>query len=351
MKVRSVNLKNFKKFKSESLDFGDSETGKAKDLIVLLGNNGSGKSTVLQAIACTLGAATGRISSPGDLKWPGFDFELASSGNGLPTKITLHVEFNRDEVLNARSLGELSTHDLPESANSGYCSPVDMIKGKVDPANGRIGRFLFQRSSLDNEFGAPDTNTEGSKELGNVFWYPETREILSPTPVSENGKNIQLDDSRLRTMLWNLMYAHKDMESGEYEKKPDDRDYFEEIQVAFTRIFPTKKLIGRRHSKNLQELIKRERFYLADGDDEYELSEMSGGERAVFPLIFDFVRWNINNSVILIDEIELHLHPPAQQVLISGLRKLGKNNQFIITTHSDSIEQIVPESSIIRLGD
>jgi ABC-type branched-subunit amino acid transport system ATPase component len=43
------------------LDFTDSETGLAKDLIVLIGMNGSGKTSILQAIATTLGVATGRL--------------------------------------------------------------------------------------------------------------------------------------------------------------------------------------------------------------------------------------------------------------------------------------------------
>jgi predicted ATP-binding protein involved in virulence len=73
---------------------------------------------------------------------------------------------------------------------------------------------------------------------------------------------------------------------------------------------------------------------------------MSGGERATFPILMDFMNWNIHNSVILIDEIELHLHPPMQQALLRTLPKLGKNNQFIITTHSDYVAQLVPESSI-----
>ncbi len=51
----------------------------------------------------------------------------------------------------------------------------------------------------------------------------------------------------------------------------------------------------------------------------------------------------------MIDEIELHLHPPLQQVLLRALLKLGKNNQFIITTHSDYIEQLVPEAHIVRV--
>ena len=57
----------------------------------------------------------------------------------------------------------------------------------------------------------------------------------------------------------------------------------------------------------------------------------------------------------LIDEIELHLHPPMQQALLRALPKMGQNNQFIISTHSDYIEQILPDDSpyesIIRLED
>jgi predicted ATP-binding protein involved in virulence len=86
-----------------------------------------------------------------------------------------------------------------------------------------------------------------------------------------------------------------------------------------------------------------------DGRHEYEMSVMSGGERAIFPLLIDFANWNMNNSIILIDEIELHLHPPLQQTLVRALPLLGTNNQFIITSHSDDVAFLVPESQIIRL--
>jgi len=45
MKVQSLRLKNFKRFRNTELFFCDPETGLAKDLIVLVGQNGSGKST------------------------------------------------------------------------------------------------------------------------------------------------------------------------------------------------------------------------------------------------------------------------------------------------------------------
>ena len=54
MKVLNLTLENFKRFKEKTLDFRDPETGLAKDLIVLVGQNGSGKSSTLQAIAASL---------------------------------------------------------------------------------------------------------------------------------------------------------------------------------------------------------------------------------------------------------------------------------------------------------
>ena len=76
---------------------------------------------------------------------------------------------------------------------------------------------------------------------------------------------------------------------------------------------------------------------------------MSAGERAIFPILLDFARWNINNSIIIIDEVELHLHPPLQQAFVRSLSKLGKNNQFILTTHSESVTSMFEEEQIIRL--
>ena len=64
MHVESIRLKNFKRFRDRKFDFIDEETGLVRPLIVFVGENGSGKSTVLQAIAATLGTATRRLHGP-----------------------------------------------------------------------------------------------------------------------------------------------------------------------------------------------------------------------------------------------------------------------------------------------
>ena len=50
---------------------------------------------------------------------------------------------------------------------------------------------------------------------------------------------------------------------------------------------------------------------------------MSAGEQAVFPVLFEFVRQQVRNSVVMIDEIDLNLHPPEAQWLLSALPALA----------------------------
>ena len=63
MKIQSLQLEYFKKFRQQDFDFTDSETGLAKDLIVILGMNGFGKTSILQAIAATLGTESRKIAA------------------------------------------------------------------------------------------------------------------------------------------------------------------------------------------------------------------------------------------------------------------------------------------------
>jgi predicted ATP-dependent endonuclease of OLD family len=76
---------------------------------------------------------------------------------------------------------------------------------------------------------------------------------------------------------------------------------------------------------------------------------MSSGEQAVFPLIYEFVRLDIAKSLVLIDELELHLHPPQQQALLGALPKIGRDCQFIITTHSPYLADVIPTENEVRL--
>ena len=56
-------------------------------------------------------------------------------------------------------------------------------------------------------------------------------------------------------------------------------------------------------------------------------------------------------AIILIDEIDCHIHPKWQKNILPAFRQLFPNCQFIITTHSPFILQSLNEYEIIKLGE
>jgi len=67
------------------------------------------------------------------------------------------------------------------------------------------------------------------------------------------------------------------------------------------------------------------------------------------PFLYEFVRLQIANSVVLIDEIDLNLHPPIAQLLVSQLSRIGPTCQFIITTHSETVSNVISQDETYRL--
>ena len=309
MKVHRVTLQHFKRFEDRTFSFLDAR-GLPRDLVVLVGENGCGKSTVLQAIAATLGTATGRLSSPGELRWPGFDLKIAGRAwEDLP-KVSVSISLHQDR---------------PHFTNVVL-----------------HGTEVFWEPSAPN---MPGPQTES------IHWYTEQRSLSSlhlsdladdtPTPVT-----LDLLRARMAQMhaFHGLVLAKRALRKGE-------RDLYAELEERWGSVFHGRTFEGISIPNQPEHVLDQPQFFLLDPEGHpYELGEMSGAERAIFPLLFDFANWRIDNAVILIDELELHLHPPLQQALLRALPHLGTNNQFIITTHSDHVANLVDPGAIVRVS-
>ena len=369
MQVRSIRLKYFKKFRDKRFDFTDDETGLARSLVVLVGENGSGKSTVLQALAATLGTATRRLRFPTELEWPGFDSELVGNAWSLPSETTISVAFSDDELAATveyfkRVPGLADREDVVRPSQDSAVT-LALREGRVE-ADRSEQYFQFRgREYAKQILRLVEDGYKVFEKVGSVFWYTEHRSSTSLTPEmmspsyrngGDNDRNsgheehLHFDENLLRRRLADLMQFHERVERG-YQLRPGQRDLFADLQRAYTTVFPGRRFEGAVPRSDIDEVLNEPWFFLHDGHHQYEISEMSGGERAIFPLLFDFANWQINNSVVLIDEIELHLHPPLQQALVRALPALGRNNQFIITTHSDWVAENVPPDCVYRMGD
>ena len=102
--------------------------------------------------------------------------------------------------------------------------------------------------------------------------------------------------------------------------------------------------------ENVETTNPHDFFFLLERDGVvYDLAEMSSGEQAVFPLVHEFVRLSIAKSIVLIDELELHLHPPEQQALYASLNRFGEDCQYLMTTHSKYLTGIIPADHLVRM--
>jgi predicted ATP-binding protein involved in virulence len=93
-----------------------------------------------------------------------------------------------------------------------------------------------------------------------------------------------------------------------------------------------------------------------------KLSQLSNGYRNMLALVMDFARRmaqaNPNLSdplqgpgILLIDEIDLHIHPSWQQRIVPDLRKVFPNTQLIVTTHSPEVVTTVQRQQVQVLED
>jgi len=362
MKLLSARIERFKGLRSLDLDFRDSD-GIARERTLLLGDNGSGKTTVLQAIALVVGMATRRVRGPESFRWYGFIPDRISSLG--QTRIEVQVCFDGDEVAATRELYEECRRVLPTEETQGWRLPGDhdtvtlqFTQGRVIASQGEPAKLQFLgRYYLKRILGArPDLRNEFAR-VGDIFWFDQFRNLGAVSTDSGDDQDrpnagwaagVELLRSYL--VVWWSHHLTRQMRSDASEHA--GRDYISSLEQRMQKVFPGFCFVGIEPRRDIETpgpsdflvLVEREGVHVP-----YDIAEMSSGEQAVFPLAYEMARLDITKSLILLDEIELHLHPPEQQALYVGLPRLAVDCQFIVTTHSRYLDGIVPEDSKIRL--
>ena len=103
--------------------------------------------------------------------------------------------------------------------------------------------------------------------------------------------------------------------------------------------------------------------YLIDkGDSTFDIEQLSAGERATLLLVADLTMRLVTanpgladplqgSGIVLIDEIESHLHPAWQRAILPGLQRTFPGVQFIVSTHSPQVLGKVPRESVFILDN
>ncbi|MEQ8970244.1 MAG: AAA family ATPase [Coleofasciculus sp. C1-SOL-03] len=102
---------------------------------------------------------------------------------------------------------------------------------------------------------------------------------------------------------------------------------------------------------------------ITKNNQDFKLEQLSDGEKMLLMLVTDLARrlaianpgLGVNalegKGIVLIDEIDLHLHPQWQRIVIPSLTRTFPNCQFIVTTHSPQVLSNVKRENVFILED
>lgn len=360
MYVHRIHIQRMKRIADLTLDFGHG--GQPRMWTVLIGENGTAKTTILQAIA--LAAAGSR------------------QVNTLARPIVKHLRDRRS--------------DAPLQVETEFAfTPQSLQDPAVHPrAASTEGLSLWTSLRLDNgstSISAQDDYLRDGEKLAIANVLDDARAAHTPRWfVAGYGISRNLPDSTFtpaldvpsidrlqplfdpRIALASSSFANhflqKDLVSGKpagQTSRAYARRLNEAIRLGGEALFPgidRLELRGQGGANSAAALIDSDRFYQRMGANMFPIAgvALSHGYQSTFAWIADLIghvllEANTDLSttdmegLVLIDEIDLYLHPAWQATVVTALRRVFPKMQFIATTHSPVVLAEMAPDEIVRL--
>ena len=349
MRIETIQLKNYRCFENTKVDFD----GK---LTVIVGSNGSGKTAVLESIAVSLGTFfTGLDGLQGvSIKKSDARLKAYSMGESKDVQPQYPVEIIAEGVI-----GEKIIKWERSLNSSGGSTTIKEAKPLVDIARAYQKRL----QNGDKNLVLPLIAYYGTGRLWDYH-----REKKAET-FKDNTKTDGYIDSLGGTANLKLMmnwFQKKTMQM--YQKNNMGIDSGLELGVVYAAMGKCFERITGYNNVKLSYNFDTNEIDCYYTDEEglqmsIPLSMMSDGYKSTISLIADIAYrmvvlnpqlgadvLNKSDGVVLIDEVDLHLHPSWQHRIISDLQDIFPEIQFIVTTHAPAVISSVRSDNIVVLN-
>jgi len=335
LRLKKLSLENFRGFDKLELTL-------QADLTVLIGKNGSGKTAILDCIAKLLTDVENKIRVNG----------VANRQELINVFGNLDIKKGTEVSLNKLLLSFANKELLWELLFGTPISSVVIHPCDLNQVNELIGRFFYSQK----EFNLPL-----------MVYYP-----ASNAPVNTIDFKNASDD--FDTSIWTA-----------YDKALDSNSF---DFISFFNWYKWQENIEKQLGENLVINVVRDAIYQILSFDNQQfnqlsinwlnnpsgeiiihkdeiplnINQLSSGEKTLLSLVADLARRLaianphrenplLGNGVVLIDEVDLHLHPRWQRAVIPQLQKTFPNCQFIVTTHSPLVLSQVSPQNVVILED
>jgi predicted ATP-binding protein involved in virulence len=321
MKINSLQIKAFRGIKQLKIAFSHRTT-------VFVGINGVGKTAILDCLAILLSHLTNRMTDTNERPYKKSDIyngasdthnKITVSINGDDASWATRTNQNGKQILSVLeqreqvdSIIEKVYSNLSENPNSAIplvvYYPVNRAVFDVDISLNITEKPDFhQLTALEQAFSRTNTDFQSFFE-----WFRNREDIENEHIRNETGYHRDRQLEAVRQAIQSLMPGYTDLR---------------------VRRLPLRMTLSKQHFSPKQELI---------------INQLSDGEKCLLALTGDLVRrLAIANpallnplegeAIVLIDEIDLHLHPQWQHAVIPMLEKTFPHCQFIVSTHSPQV--------------
>ena len=349
MRLKNIKIKNYRCFKDAEIDFDEYIT-------LIVGKNGAGKTTILDAVAVSVSTfllgidgGVSRSILKDDARYEFHDLNgtidpqhqfpvsIDSIGDCLDKK-----DVHWDRSLNSEN-GKTTVKDAVELTSITKNVQKRIMTGDKSLVLPLIsyygtGRLYAQKKEKRNI----KSLTEFKRQVGYVDCM-----------AAESNEKLMLNWFQTQT----LKSLQEQQKTGILEKPI----LLKTVEKAICRSF--ERISGVRDASIYFDLDTHRlvlEFEAADGNvQKFAMDEMSDGYKNTLSMIGDIAyRMAVLNptlgdqvlektpGIVLVDEIDLHLHPQWQQTILSDLHAIFPEIQFIVSSHAPAVINSVPREQI-----
>ncbi len=356
MEVKKLTLHNVGRFSELEIMLAPLNNLQS-NVTVFVGNNGSGKTSILRALATSLSWLVSRIQSDKSAGNPIPELVIKNDQNGAAMDIDIFHHFHGwSEAGDVESYGENYFSWRVARSRKGRKSE---FKSEYSGAKALANHYRTLLSKFANT------------SLPLIAFYSVERVVLDiPLKIKDKHTFFQLDgyDKSLsqgvdfrRFFEWYREREDSENESGiSDEVLQNIRSLLGEDEATWERLTALKASTKDRQLNAVRTAIykfmpefsnlrvkRKPRLHMSvdKSGKTYDVAQLSQGEKSLMALIGDIARRlsvmnpDLENpltgkGIVLIDEVDMHLHPKWQRTLINQLSETFPACQFVLTTHS-----------------
>lgn len=335
--LKSLEIEHVRCFgKKQKIDFTDTE-GKIAQWTVILGDNGTGKTSILRSIVSMLPSPQRFL----DKKYWYAEYESSIS----------------NEWHNAWSL----KHKDGVKVSKIKLSIVESEKsfGHIDESD-EIAHLSYSLGHNKSDYppGSPMENMKTDNALlprVYCFAYGANRKMAETSLSDDNFKNASETLFKEDALLQNSSeyFLRLDYESAKSKKGSTEKNRVKELllQILPSGIQDIEVVKTGRLQREVQ--VKTDFGWIG-------INEVSLGYKTTIAWLVDFATKMIyyhedsaspfdEPAILILDEIDLHMHPAWQREIIDNLTKIFSRTQFIVTAHSPLIAQAALDANLVLL--